>query len=197
MLTPETAADEQGGCGDSEVAATTASSVRTGRSWWKWWWAPCSVRSRMVCCGRKQGQGMRGSEPDAGDGSKRRSDRCDHMSCRMTRRRGSQVPCTRRLPDDASFHKNPLHSKQIKVVACTDVLVDDQQSQKLAVQQIDPPSRSESSDYLGYSSGALPSARYGGCPVAGMPIPPGHRCSWCHTCAHPGPTVYLVLADGG
>eukprot|EP01043_Picozoa_sp_COSAG02_P031093 COSAG02_NODE_2012_length_10118_cov_7.152111_7_plen_255_part_00 len=39
----------------------------------------------------------------------------------------------------------------------------------------------------------LPSAPEG-CPVAGQPIPPQHRCAWCQTCEHPGPAVYLHLA---
>lgn len=39
----------------------------------------------------------------------------------------------------------------------------------------------------------LPSAPEG-CPVAGQPIPPQHRCAWCQTCEHPGPTVYLRLS---
>lgn len=190
MLAPE-AGGERGG--DSEVAAAKTSSARTGRGWWRWWWAPCAVRSTMICCGKQKRQGMCGSEADADDGSKQRSDRCDRKSCSMRRRR-SHVFCTRSLPDHASAHKNPLHSTaaDTKLVALTDVLVDEQ-TQKLAVKHDD----SESSDYLlTTSSRALPSARCGGCPVAGTPIPPGHRCSWCHTCPHPGPTVYLELASG-
>jgi len=182
MLTPEAA--EQG---DPEVAVAVTSSARTGWGWWRWWWAPCAMQSTMVCCGKRH-QGMRRSEASSSDESKRRSDRRDRKSCIM-RRRGTA--------DHASAHKNPLHSTTMEtdVVVLAEVLVDEH-LQKNEAKPDDPLGRAGSSDCISTSSTVLPSARCGGCPVAGMPIPPGHCCSWCHTCPHPGPSVYLELIDG-
>lgn len=186
MLTPDSAGEQGGGDADS-VALAATSSARTGWGWW-WWWAPCAVRSTMVCCG-KWHQDMCRSEAGSSDESKRRSDRRDRKSCIMLRRRGAT--------DHSSAHENPLRSTKMETDfgVLADVLVDEL-SQKGKAEHEDPLGRSESFDCMSTSSTVLPSARCGGCPVAGMPIPPGHRCSWCHTCPHPGPSVHLELADG-
>lgn len=181
---------------DVEVAAApTSSRARTGWRWCSSWWAPCSVRSTMLCCAKRR-QGMRRS--DAVGDIERCSDRCDRKSCSKLRQKGYNVPCTWRLPDHTSARRNPLHSSVVEteLVVLTDVFVDDQ-SQKISPAQEDQLGRSKTSECLSASSRALPSARCGGCPVAGIPIPAGHRCTWCHTCPHPGPSVYLQLSDGG
>ena len=196
---------------NTEVVPSRGTSPR---SWWGWRGIPRAMTS-VLCCGDARSDGIR-TESDEDGGRKRRS--CRRMSYRCcTGGRAEQpyfypnpVHCAAAEPElsnliEVLVDKRPrtgesrarlpeLHEQ----TGCDRSMQKTLPAQISAEHEIASPvhhARADGPRRLSVASTPLPSARSGGCPVAGLPVPPGHRCTWCHTIPHPGPSVFLELDE--
>ena len=199
-------------CRELEVVPPRGPSPR---SWWGWRGVPRAMAG-VLCCGGARPHGIRTQSDDEDGGRKRRTcRRLSHVCCVGGRAdqpdfHPNPVHCAPAEPEfsslaevlvDGRLHtgeSSARHPELHEQTGCDWTMQKTLPALASAERENASPVRHAPVDgprRLSVASIPLPSARCGGCPVAGLPVPPGHRCTWCHTIPHPGPSVFLVLEE--